>query len=175
MVKKKHKEHKKESFWKTMTIINLVILIVLAVFFLVNNQLKQQDYFEDDWDDFDEDELLRQGYEEIDDGFYGKTIGETEEERGEITVEEALKELYSGEDLEVAKKIIKHEEFQEQTPIKIKKLEGEELQELKKENPNIYEETKQGDYEVRFPSYFALYNYEEDKIIKWYHFQTINI
>lgn len=140
----------------------VIILLLYVVFQQINFQ-------KDDFFDNYEEELLAQGYEKIDEGFYGMIIGQ---EQNKTNI---LKEIYTEQDLEVAKKIIKKEEFKDEIPIKIKKLEGEKLENLKKENPNIYDEARNGNYEVRFPSYLAIYDFEEDEVIKWYYFQIIDI
>lgn len=162
MKKDIQKKTKDKDIWKILTITNLVIIIALVVFittqFLPKNTMNEDEYYNENY----EEELLAQGYEKIDEGFYGMVIGGSQ--NGKFTEKEK----------EIADKITQRQEFKPEYPLTITLLD-EQLEQLKKETEAVYGKAKKGNYEIRFPSYFVIYDYEQDEIIKWFYFQTIDI
>lgn len=60
-------------------------------------------------------------------------------------------------------------------PTQVTKLTGEELATKQAQYPALYGDAHVGDYEVRYPAWWVIYNYEQDTIIKKLRYQSINV
>ncbi len=78
-------------------------------------------------------------------------------------------------DADVISKLEQFEELKEKQLVEIKKLMEPELSKLKQEQPVIYKDTKQGDYLVKYSDRWIVYDYENNKIIRDFVIQNIEL
>lgn len=75
----------------------------------------------------------------------------------------------------IISKLNEFSELKDKNPIEIKRLSEPELSELKQERPVIYEDTKEGDYLIKYNDKWIVYDFENNKIIKDFIIQNLQI
>jgi len=170
-VPKRKKEQSIRDFpWKVLAIVNTFLILFLA-FFLAFYVLSPLEKSTDNLtDDFTEEELLAQGFEKLDEGFYGMVMGE------DYDLDSYFNELgFNQTQTQIAKKIAAYEEFQGELPLQVIFIDKTTLAHFQETRGSFYTTDLLNTYEILFPSYIVFYDHEEEKILDWFYFQTVNI
>ena len=113
----------------------------------------------------------------------GETAGNEETKETNTGEKETEKETPSGEEIqtnpfqEVIDKLLLHPEIENYNGRMaiITPLNEENLPELKEKYPNIYSDSKAGDYVFEYSDLLVVYDYKNDSIVKIFNIQNINI
>lgn len=83
----------------------------------------------------------------------------------EIAVETEEPPIVNSEDLTIAEKLSTRDFLQGLEPVSMKKLSAEELPALKAEIPVVYKDAQPGQYDIKYPGWWIVYDADKDEII----------